>query len=845
MMCPRIESKQAVLIRITAIIIAIIPQLCIAQNGTGISKPATSRESDSRTDRRGANVKAGPESTGSKPDSSSEPEKNTIGRQLSTPSLERSFAINFIRDQRDIWMSPLRLKRKDSFWLVPAAGIVAGIMYRDVDAYRGLSVTDAHAQTSKTFSDMSVVALGASVGGLYFLGRFKANDHAHETGILGSEALANSLAVTYGLKYMLRRQRPFDGDGQGGFFQPSGDSFPSAHAMAAWSMAAVLAREYPGPLTKIGVYGLASAISLARVTGRQHFPSDVVVGSALGWAIGNQVYKRHHDADLPGVDIGTIHPVRDEGTARGSLGSTYVPLDSWVYPAIDRLTAMGLIRSGFSGLKPWTRMECLGLVEEADESLGNEDSVEPEHLIESLKAEFAMDAEVSAGTLAPVFRLDSVYSRVTAISGQPLTDGYHFGETIYNDYGRPYQEGFNAITGISGSATHGRWAFYVQGEYQHSPSAPGLSAQAMNAIAIADFTPVQPSVHTELNQFRLLDAYASYTINNWQFSFGKQSLWWGPGENGALNFSNNAEPVPMFRVSRVTPMKLPSVFGFLGPVRTEFFLGQLSGHTFVRTANGLFGPSLSNQPLLHGEKFSFKPTPNLEFGFSETTVWGGPGLPLNFRALLNSYSLGNTVPGQDGDPGDRRSGFDFSYRVPKLRNWLILYSDAFTEDEFSPISFPRKSSFRPGIYLPRLPWVHKLDFRAEGVYTDIPNLNGDGVAYSNNRFLNGYTNRSQLLGDWIGREGSGFNASSTYWFSGRKKLQLAYRNANVNPNFIGGGRYDDFRAGVDWEFGPTTSFSVTTQYERWKFPVLSLQQQSDLSTSIMFVLHPRSKRPLP
>jgi hypothetical protein len=330
-------------------------------------------------------------------------------------------------------------------------------------------------------------------------------------------------------------------------------------------------------------------------------------------------------------------------------------------------------------------------------------------------------------------------------------------------------------------------------------------------------------------------------MNNWQLSFGKQSLWWGPGENGALNFSNNAEPIPMFRVSRTAPMKLPSVLGFLGPVRTEFFLGQLSGHTFVRTTNGLFGPSLGNQPLIHGEKFSFKPTPNLEFGFSETTVWGGPGLPLNFRALVNSFSPGNTVPGQDGDPGDRRAGFDFSYRIPKLRNWLVLYSDAFTEDEFSPIAYPRKSSFRSGIYLPRLPWIKKLDFRAEGVYTDIPNLNGDGVAYGNNRFLNGFTNRGQLIGDWIGREGSGFNVSSTYWFSVERKVQLSYRNANVNPNFIGGGRYDDFGTKVDWRVGSTTTLRFSAQYERWKFPIITPEQQTNLSSSVMLLFEPWKK----
>jgi hypothetical protein len=36
-------------------------------------------------------------------------------------------------------------------------------------------------------------------------------------------------------------------------------------------------------------------------------------------------------------------------------GSTYVPIDSWIYPALDRLQALGYINYGYLGLRPWTR----------------------------------------------------------------------------------------------------------------------------------------------------------------------------------------------------------------------------------------------------------------------------------------------------------------------------------------------------------------------------------------------------------------------------------------------------------------------------------------------------------
>jgi hypothetical protein len=352
-----------------------------------------------------------------------------------------------------------------------------------------------------------------------------------------------------------------------------------------------------------------------------------------------------------------------------------VPLDSWIYPAMDRLISKGFIRSAITGMRPWTRSECARLVREATDASFDSENIESSELVSRLRREFDSGNEQGEAVVS----LDSIYFRTLGISGKPLNDGYHFGQTIYNDFGRPYQQGFSHIFGASGSASYGPWAFYVQSEYQHAPGAPGISPFTASAIGAADFTPAPSTTRIPaINRARLLDAYVSYTTQDWQFSLGKQSLWWGPGNEGAMNLSNNAEPIPMFRISRVKPLTLPSLFSLLGPVRTEFFWGQLSGHEFVRTDAGLFGPGLENQPLIHGEKISFKPTPNLEFGFSETTLWGGPGLPLNLHAFLNSYSLGNTNPGQTGDPGDRRTGFDFSYRVPKLRDKMLLYADSFT-----------------------------------------------------------------------------------------------------------------------------------------------------------------------
>src|SRR5262249_11266403 len=153
--------------------------------------------------------------------------------------------------------------------------------------------------------------------------------------------------------------------------------------------------------------------------------------------------------------------------------------------------------------------------------------------------------------------------RFSQISGTPVNDSYHFGQTIINDFGRPYQKGFNAISGFQASANAGRLTFYVSGEYQHSPSAPAYPQAARQAIANTDNNPVQPaSPISAINQFTLLDAYAGFAFHNHQLTFGKQSLWWGPDRGGSLLFSDNAEPIEMLRLSRVAPLKVK----FLGPM---------------------------------------------------------------------------------------------------------------------------------------------------------------------------------------------------------------------------------------------------------------------------------------
>jgi len=764
----------------------------------------------------------------------------------------------FVGDQKEIWTSPARLRFSDTEWLVPLSGIAAGLFVTDRDFSKHLSQNPTTISHYKTLSDAGVATLAGGAGGMWLLGHVRHNEHWSETGFLAGEAALNSLVAVEGLKYSLRRERPYQGDGSGPFFQSGGTSFPSEHVAAAWSVAGVIAHEYPGPLTKIIAYGLASLVSASRVKARQHFPSDVLIGSVLGELIAQSIYKRHHNPELGGQGWESISETfhSDETHSSGNQGSPYVPLDSWIYPALDRLSASGVIESGFAGLRPWTRRECARMLSIADEKSTDTDALDPEvqNLLSTLQSEFQSETEEPQGGNG-AFRLESLYSRTEHISGAPLTDGYTFGQTQINDFGRPYGEGWSTANGFSAYATRGPWVAYIRGEEQSAPSIPAYSLSTRQAIQQMDAYPQLPpgTPQPSVARFRLLDAYVGLTYSNWEVSFGKQSLSWGPGDGGSMTLSNNAQPIDMFRISRTTPLKLPSILGWLGPIRTEFFLGQLAGYEFIFSPAGLlgqFGQSLSPQPIIHGQKLSFKPTPNFEFGFFRTTIYGGPGYPLTFHTLIRSlFSTGNTLEGTPNKPGKRTSGLDFSYRLPGLRNWLTFYGDGLAYDEFSPIAYADRSAWRAGLYLSHIPKVHKLDLRAEGVYTDNPigGHVGPGFYYGDGTWRSGYTNDGNLLGSWIGRGGQGAQAWSNYWFGARSRLQFNFRHQKVSKEFSpSGGTVTDFDGGTLTDFGVRGDYwlrsnlglSAWVQHERWLFPVIQPNLSRNVTAAVEILFEP-------
>ena len=195
----------------------------------------------------------------------------------------------FGKDQAEIYSAPFHRSnlKWDALFLAGTGALIA----TDKQASRALPTN--HVDLSRNISNVGLYGTSAAAGVLWLSGLATHNEHTRETGALSAEAFASTMPVYVGLQLITGRERPIEGSGNGRFWRNNAlsSSFPSGHALFTWSVASVIAHEYPRPWVKWVVYGTATAVSVTRFSGREHFPSDVVVGSAFGYLIGRHIFQ--------------------------------------------------------------------------------------------------------------------------------------------------------------------------------------------------------------------------------------------------------------------------------------------------------------------------------------------------------------------------------------------------------------------------------------------------------------------------------------------------------------------------------------------------------------------------
>ncbi len=220
------------------------------------------------------------------------------------------------------------------------------------------------------------------------------------------------------------------------------------------------------------------------------------------------------------------------------FGSTFIPVDSWMYPALLRLYTLGYLDTAFLGMRPWTRLSVEHMLALSADRIASEEPPDSEarQIYESLREELEQDEEIGPNKHQGHIEFESAYSRPLGIAGTPLRDSFHVGQTIVNDYGRPYAQGFNNVSGLSVRGSQGRFSFYYRGEYQHAPGYTGYNPAQVSELEYLDEIPagqVTPTIPggqiPARNYFRMLEGDVSVHFIGTEFSFGKHDEWLGPG----------------------------------------------------------------------------------------------------------------------------------------------------------------------------------------------------------------------------------------------------------------------------------------------------------------------------
>jgi membrane-associated phospholipid phosphatase len=205
---------------------------------------------------------------------------------------------NFLSDQKSIWMFPTQLAR-GRHWVpvLAVSGVTAGLIVADPHV---MPYFRNHARNLDKMNDgfdplittAEVILLPAA---LMTSGYIRHDQRMVSTALLCAQAYADAAVPNLAIKAITRRERPTDippgGDFHGTFFNAGkspfrGSSFPSGHSTGAFSVATVVATRYQKHRwVPYLAYGMATVISLSRITTAAHFPSDVFLGAAMGYSI--------------------------------------------------------------------------------------------------------------------------------------------------------------------------------------------------------------------------------------------------------------------------------------------------------------------------------------------------------------------------------------------------------------------------------------------------------------------------------------------------------------------------------------------------------------------------------
>ena len=481
--------------------------------------------------------------------------------------------------------------------------------------------------------------------------------------------------------------------------------------------------------------------------------------------------------------------------------SAALPLDSWVYSALDKLAGLGLVDSALQGTRPYTRLEAARQVREArSKAAGGRSPLVVYRLLRRLETELHEQvAELAGGPdsttgsyLQPLrsLQLEYIYQDGRQ-SLFPGTDARQIALN-YNNYGIEYSDHQNGQVSFESEARLSR--FFL-----------------VNVRPLLEF---QENDRDNVRfASRLLEGKAALGLGSFEFSAGRQSLWWGQGRHGSLVLTNNARPLDMLRVNNPHPLLLPWVFRHLGPFGFDLFLGRLDRDRIVP------------EPYFGGVRIAFKPRPWIELGACRTVIFGGEGRPhVGFSDFLTIIG-GENLSGKE-DTSNSVAAIDARIRLPFL--WgTELYGEMGGEDEsdlLGFIPFISNKAYLGGVYFPLLEPSGRLSLRIE--YADLSHIDDNSFPwYRHGIYRSGYTYKGNIMGHHAG--GSAKDIFSELKIFLPHDMNLAMNFDYEERGFDRPVREKHYQPGLAWEWQLLDYIAINARYAFDKVENLDFEQGND------------------
>ena len=470
-------------------------------------------------------------------------------------------------------------------------------------------------------------------------------------------------------------------------------------------------------------------------------------------------------------------------TASASTYVVYIPLDSPIYDQLDALNSLGYLDDYLDEIKPISRVEAARLVIEGQANLT--DALHPDMIARELIRDLRDQLREEIGLIdsnqednPPMVRLQPVerFEAQYIYSHGPIRfwrfgSGNTSGNTLKADEGTPLLPNNDGIPTDPGS-----------NEVLSLDSWAGLGGffTAYGETAITG-----PIRRTPSNTARVrpLDAEAVLGLGDWAFSFGQEEMWWGPGHFEATSQSNNASPIPGFRLQNVHPTHLPGFLRYLGPFRLQVFFGRLdAGRTPSKLPGGTNLLTFA-RPWIDGQVLAFKPLPSFEWGITHAIMFGGAGnnnyTTLGFLGRATGLATGSIAQGNTNS----RAGVYLKFIFPRLRN-SVLFVETLGEDNLTAEAAPfgrllpfLAVTYHGGYYLPRVTKDGRTDFRFEWAIAE-PN-------YSTHSDSLYWAYSDHLMGDPLGPNSSQMDFQVGRWLRGLSKGSVDFFVTDRAPKVAG------------------------------------------------------------